>query len=150
MAGRGFLSPTDYWTNCLMLFSWSSYISLLRFNTWFKEYYSSLQISVLPLIFSYVTGPSCVENKGDDEKTDNLARISNDQTEQCCGSNGICSHEVLRDGECDSDSKLLLNKFARKVRCLFFGSIHISFLLRFTDSFIGSTLISVRTGYGFE
>ncbi|KAL6205069.1 hypothetical protein ACLB2K_022333 [Fragaria x ananassa] len=59
-------------------------------------------------------GPSHRESNRDDERIVNLARRSNDQSEQCCGSNGICSHEVLRDGECDSDSKLLLHKFARK------------------------------------
>ncbi|KAL6202755.1 hypothetical protein ACLB2K_026460 [Fragaria x ananassa] len=59
-------------------------------------------------------GPSHRESNRDDERIENLARRSNDQSEQCCGSNGICSHEVLRDGECDSDSKLLLHKFARK------------------------------------
>ncbi|XP_062014891.1 NAD(H) kinase 1 isoform X1 [Rosa rugosa] len=74
-------------------------------------------------------GPSHRENNRDDERIENLARRSNDQSEQCCGSNGICSHEVLRDGECDTDSKShevlrdgecdtdsksLLYKFARK------------------------------------
>ncbi|XP_050370586.1 NAD(H) kinase 1 isoform X2 [Argentina anserina] len=59
-------------------------------------------------------GPSSRENNGDDERIKNLATRSNDQSEQCCGSNGIWSHEVLQDGECDSDSKSLLNKFARK------------------------------------
>ncbi|KAH0987592.1 hypothetical protein GBA52_014769 [Prunus armeniaca] len=54
------------------------------------------------------------ENNGDDERTENLASRSNEQSEQCCGSNGICSHEVLRDGDRDSASKVDPNKFARK------------------------------------
>ncbi|XP_034211129.1 NAD(H) kinase 1 isoform X2 [Prunus dulcis] len=54
------------------------------------------------------------ENNGDDERTKNLASRSNEQSEQCCGSNGICSHEVLRDGDRDSASKVVPNKFARK------------------------------------
>ncbi|ONI13917.1 hypothetical protein PRUPE_4G254100 [Prunus persica] len=54
------------------------------------------------------------ENNGDDERTENLASRSNEQSEQCCGSNGICSHEVLRDGDRDSASKVVPNKCARK------------------------------------
>lgn len=73
---------------------------------------------VIFIFFSYVTGPSYRENNGDDDRTENLARRSNDQSEQCCGSNGIFSHEVLQDGESDSDSKCLLNKFAEKVTFL--------------------------------
>ncbi|KAK9939621.1 hypothetical protein M0R45_016311 [Rubus argutus] len=59
-------------------------------------------------------GPSYRENNGDDDRTENLARRSNDQSEQCCGSNGIFSHEVLQDGESDSDSKCLLKQICRK------------------------------------
>jgi hypothetical protein len=32
---------------------------------------------------------------------------ANEQFEMCCGENGICSHEVLRDGESDSGSKMV-------------------------------------------
>ncbi|XP_059430290.1 NAD(H) kinase 1 [Corylus avellana] len=32
---------------------------------------------------------------------------ANKQFEKCCGENGICSHEVLRDGESDSGSKMV-------------------------------------------
>lgn len=37
-----------------------------------------------------------------------------EQSEKCCGKHGICSHEVLRDGEIDSDAKEAHNKFSRK------------------------------------
>ncbi|KAK6925579.1 NAD kinase, partial [Dillenia turbinata] len=33
---------------------------------------------------------------------------------KCCGENGICSHEVLQDGETDSDSKFVCENFKRK------------------------------------
>lgn len=32
---------------------------------------------------------------------------SNGQLEMCCGRNGICSHEVLRDGGPDTDSHMV-------------------------------------------
>ncbi|KAG6632401.1 hypothetical protein CIPAW_13G156900 [Carya illinoinensis] len=32
---------------------------------------------------------------------------ANEQFEKCCGRNGLCSHEVLRDGETDFDSKMV-------------------------------------------
>lgn len=64
---------------------------------------------------AYVTEKPPRENNGNDERAENLASQSNEQSEQCCGSNGICSHEVLRDGESDSASKVVPNKFTRKV-----------------------------------
>ncbi|XP_018507032.1 NAD(H) kinase 1 isoform X1 [Pyrus x bretschneideri] len=48
------------------------------------------------------------------ERTENLSSQSNEQSEQCCGMNGICSHEVLRDDESCSDSKVFPNKLTRK------------------------------------
>ncbi|WJX51044.1 NAD kinase 1 [Trifolium repens] len=61
-------------------------------------------------------GKSCIEHQADldDVKTNNLAKQptlyngeTNGQSEECCSSNGICSHEVLRDGKPDSDSKMV-------------------------------------------
>ncbi|KAI5387959.1 NAD(H) kinase 1, variant 2 [Lathyrus oleraceus] len=50
----------------------------------------------------------------DDLKTNNIAKqptiynnAANGLSEECCSSNGICSHEVLRDGKPDSDSKMV-------------------------------------------
>ncbi|CAN6557616.1 unnamed protein product [Malus baccata var. baccata] len=56
---------------------------------------------------------SSKENNCIDERTENLGSQSNVQSEQCCGRNGICSHEVLRDESC-SDSKAFLNIYTRK------------------------------------
>ncbi|KAM1000436.1 hypothetical protein ACFX2A_007183 [Malus domestica] len=56
---------------------------------------------------------SSKENNCIDERTENLGSQSNEQSEQCCGRNGICSHEVLRDESC-SDSKAFLNIYTRK------------------------------------
>ncbi|XP_068338458.1 NAD(H) kinase 1-like isoform X1 [Pyrus communis] len=56
---------------------------------------------------------SSKENNCIDERTEKLASQSNEQSEQCCGRNGICSYEVLRDESC-SDSKAFLNKYTRK------------------------------------
>ncbi|XP_034687558.1 NAD(H) kinase 1 isoform X3 [Vitis riparia] len=36
------------------------------------------------------------------------------QSERCCGKHGICSHEVLHNGEIDSDTEMVNNKFMRK------------------------------------
>ncbi|KAH7529422.1 hypothetical protein FEM48_Zijuj05G0182400 [Ziziphus jujuba var. spinosa] len=50
-----------------------------------------------------------------DERMETLASQSSMQPEYCCGRNGICSLEVLRDGEADSDPNFLPNnKFMRK------------------------------------
>ncbi|KAF3452512.1 hypothetical protein FNV43_RR02945 [Rhamnella rubrinervis] len=54
------------------------------------------------------------EHHSDDEGMENLCTQSSIQSEQCCGMNGICSHEVLRDGGADSDPSVLTNKFMRK------------------------------------
>lgn len=37
-----------------------------------------------------------------------------EQSEVCCGENGICSHEVLRDGDPDSGLDVVQNRFMRK------------------------------------
>lgn len=37
------------------------------------------------------------------------------QSERCCGMHGIFSHEVLHNGEIDSDTEMVNNKFMRKV-----------------------------------
>ncbi|KAI8526146.1 hypothetical protein RHMOL_Rhmol13G0286100 [Rhododendron molle] len=36
------------------------------------------------------------------------------QSEVCCGKHGLCSHEVLRDGEPDSDCNVVQNRMTRK------------------------------------
>ncbi|XP_059625040.1 NAD(H) kinase 1 isoform X1 [Cornus florida] len=43
-----------------------------------------------------------------------LSNQANEQSEKCCGKNGICSHEVLRDGEPDSISNVVEDRFMRK------------------------------------
>ncbi|XP_015875730.1 NAD(H) kinase 1 isoform X1 [Ziziphus jujuba] len=58
---------------------------------------------------------SLKEHHSDDERMETLASQSSMQPEYCCGRNGICSHEVLRDGEADSEPNFLPNnKFMRK------------------------------------
>ncbi|XP_024025245.1 NAD(H) kinase 1 isoform X1 [Morus notabilis] len=57
---------------------------------------------------------SLEENHRDDDKREHLARQSNKHLEQCCGSNGLCSHEVLQDKEANSDSKVIPDKYTRK------------------------------------
>ncbi|KAK9273793.1 hypothetical protein L1049_018603 [Liquidambar formosana] len=69
-------------------------------------------------------GLSPVEHCGDSngKEVENLANPpvlwnqATEQSEKCCGKHGICSHEVLRDGETgsDSDSEATQNKFMRK------------------------------------
>ncbi|KAJ1379957.1 hypothetical protein SESBI_46441, partial [Sesbania bispinosa] len=58
---------------------------------------------------------SCLEHQPDvdDLSTNNptkpptLCIEANGKTEKCCSTNGICSHEVLRNGKTDSDSKMI-------------------------------------------
>lgn len=40
---------------------------------------------------------------------------ANGKNGHCCGANGICNHEVLRDGEPTSDSESVNKKIVKKV-----------------------------------
>lgn len=44
-----------------------------------------------------------------------LSRQTCKQSEVCCGKHGLCSHEVLRDGDPDSDCNVAHNRMTRKV-----------------------------------
>lgn len=44
-----------------------------------------------------------------------LSNESGDPSVTCCGENGICSHEVLQNGETEVGSKTMQFKFMRKV-----------------------------------
>ena len=44
-----------------------------------------------------------------------LSNQTHEQSDVCCGKNGICSHEVLRDGDTDSNFDVVQNKVMRKV-----------------------------------
>lgn len=44
-----------------------------------------------------------------------LSNGSSELSEKCCGQNGICTHEVLQDGEPEVGSKTVQYKFMRKV-----------------------------------
>lgn len=63
----------------------------------------------------------CSESSG--KKTNELVgrqTVSHElaeQSDECCGKNGICSHEVLQDGEPDRNSTVGQNKMMRKVCC---------------------------------
>ncbi|BAT91174.1 NAD(H) kinase [Vigna angularis] len=58
---------------------------------------------------------SCLEHQADldDMRTNSPAKnptscnVANGQSEKCCSRNGICSHEVLKDGAPSSDSKIV-------------------------------------------
>jgi NAD+ kinase len=43
-----------------------------------------------------------------------LSRQTCKQSEVCCGKHGLCSHEVLRDGDPDSDCNVVQNRMTRK------------------------------------
>ncbi|KAL9261679.1 NAD(H) kinase 1-like protein [Drosera capensis] len=43
-----------------------------------------------------------------------LSHQENEQNGNCCGQNGICNHEVLRDGDTDSNSELVSCKMSEK------------------------------------
>ncbi|KAF4384135.1 hypothetical protein F8388_001373 [Cannabis sativa] len=55
------------------------------------------------------------EPHSDGKKIENIACQSTVRIEQCRENNGICSHEVLRDGATNSDFKMVNDKFTRKV-----------------------------------
>ncbi|KAJ4977743.1 hypothetical protein NE237_008523 [Protea cynaroides] len=38
-----------------------------------------------------------------------MTNLANDQSERCCGKHGICSHEVLKDGEAESNPMVVRN-----------------------------------------
>ncbi|XP_028804846.1 NAD(H) kinase 1 isoform X1 [Neltuma alba] len=67
------------------------------------------------LKLDYKAVQSCLVNQGDhgDVKMDNPANKpafcneAGQVSERCCSRNGICSHEVLRDGSPDSDAKMV-------------------------------------------
>lgn len=68
----------------------------------------------------FITEKLCIEHQSDpdDVKTNDPAKQptllhneSNGWSEECCSRNGICSHEVLRDGKPGSDSKMLRKVF---------------------------------------
>ncbi|GFZ20702.1 NAD kinase 1 [Actinidia rufa] len=44
-----------------------------------------------------------------------LSNQTHEQSDVCCGKNGICSHEVLRDGDTDSNFDVVQNKVMRKI-----------------------------------
>ena len=73
-----------------------------------------------------ISEQSLKEHHSDDERMENLCTQSSIQSEYCCGMKGICSHEVLRDGEADSDPNVLPNKFMRKVILYYIFSVHLS------------------------
>ncbi|THG05276.1 hypothetical protein TEA_011230 [Camellia sinensis var. sinensis] len=76
---------------------------------------------VYPGTLASILLPSGVSN-GDfyNERADNsadqpvLLNQTCEQSEVCCGENGICSHEVLRDGDPDSGLDVVQNRFMRK------------------------------------
>ncbi|XP_011080363.1 NAD(H) kinase 1 [Sesamum indicum] len=54
------------------------------------------------------------ERAGNLEDQTVLSDANSDQCELCSGKDDICAHEVLRDGESDSDSSAIPNKMMRK------------------------------------
>lgn len=44
-----------------------------------------------------------------------LSNEDGELSEMCCGQNGICTHEVLQDGETEVGSNTVQYKFMRKV-----------------------------------
>lgn len=60
---------------------------------------------------------SNVKRAGNLEDQFVMSDENSDQCELCSGKDDICAHEVLRDGEPDSDSSSISNKMMRKV-CL--------------------------------
>ncbi|XP_043691290.1 probable NAD kinase 1 isoform X2 [Telopea speciosissima] len=54
------------------------------------------------------------ENPGRISDQKDMTSLANDQSERCCGKHGICSHEVLKDGEAESNPMVVHNKIAKK------------------------------------
>lgn len=82
-------------------------------------YISTLEVCNFCLLFVFVTEKSCFEHQADldDMRTNSPAKqptscnVANGQSGKCCSRNGICSHEVLKDGAPSSDSKIVKKVF---------------------------------------
>ncbi|XP_021616394.1 probable NAD kinase 1 isoform X4 [Manihot esculenta] len=108
---------------CEMLRSWWTQTSLCNANALIRL--------MLPCVVCWevwkewnrrVFEENSPEEHNDDfneERTENSTNQSvlsshiNKKSENCC-TNEICSHEILRDGETDSDSKMIQNRMMRK------------------------------------
>lgn len=75
---------------------------------------------------------------------ENSTSHSSQRDELCCGSNGICSHEVLRDGESENGSKMGSDKYTRKVNFQNFGLI-FPFLYLDVQTVLESILKGLKT-----
>lgn len=77
---------------------------------------------LLKFLMAFNAEQSHVEHAGDfgGERVENstnqsmLGTEANEQSENCC-INGICSQEILQDGEANSHAKVAQNKIMRKV-----------------------------------
>lgn len=70
--------------------------------------------------------PETDSNSSTDSSTNSMHGTNTEQNDRCCGKHGICSHEVLRNGEIDADLSASPNKFMRKViYCIFFSLLLI-------------------------
>ncbi|KAG7023848.1 NAD(H) kinase 1 [Cucurbita argyrosperma subsp. argyrosperma] len=58
--------------------------------------------------------PPAERNGYDSKRSNNLTPQATEQSDWCCGSNGICSHEVLQDGDVNSVSQKGSGKSTRK------------------------------------
>ncbi|RVW18252.1 NAD(H) kinase 1 [Vitis vinifera] len=97
--------------------------SILDRDDWF---YGKDALKILCCFMAYLEGRKCWdlklssgEHNGDcsAENLTNQPMMCNEarkQSERCCGKHGIFSHEVLHNGEIDSDTEMVNNKFMRK------------------------------------
>ncbi|XP_042482306.1 probable NAD kinase 1 isoform X2 [Macadamia integrifolia] len=56
------------------------------------------------------------ENPGRISNQNVKTNMANDQSERCCGKHGICSHEVLKDGEAESNPMVVPKKASFKLQ----------------------------------
>lgn len=63
--------------------------------------------------------PETNSNISSNSSTNSLHGTNAEQNDRCCGKHGICSHEVLRNGEIDANLSESPNKFMRKVLHVF-------------------------------
>jgi len=84
---------------------------------------STLEVCNFCLLFVFITEKSYFEHQVDLDdvrknspvKQPTSCTVANGQSEKCCSRNGICSHEVLKDGTPSSDSKIVKKVFYKSV-----------------------------------
>lgn len=83
----------------------------------FNNYHLTMRFLICITVLSSGESNGDVNGERADSSADQpvLSSQTYKQSEVCCGKHGLCSHEVLRDGDPDSDCNVVQNRMTRKV-----------------------------------